>query len=131
MAINDFRPIAQAAARAASDKKADDIIILDVRKASDVADYMVVVSAGSTAQMRAVYEAVVEALDSLSVPLLRQDGHAGGRWIALDYGGMLMHILMPEAREFYRLEHLWEQPRRVHWVDGAGKTKDKKRRGKS
>ena len=111
----DFRKMAREAAIAASEKKAVDIVVLDIRKDSDVADYIVIAGAESTPQLRAVYEGVVAQLQDLGVHLLHQDGHANGRWIALDYGGLLVHILLSEARAFYRLEHMWENPHKITW----------------
>ena len=111
----DFRKIAKEAAFAASEKKAEDIMLLDIRKDSDVADYMVIAGAGSTPQLRAVYEGVVAHLQDIGIRLLHQDGHATGRWVALDYGGLLVHILLSDARSFYRLENMWENPKPVNW----------------
>ena len=115
----DFRKIAKEAAVAASEKKAENILIMDIRKDSDVADYMVIAGAGSSPQLRAVYEGVVAHLQDRGIRLLHQDGHAGGRWVALDYGGLLVHILLSEARAFYRLEYMWETPRAVAWTDNS------------
>jgi ribosome-associated protein len=112
----DFRKLAKEAALAADEKKALDIVALDIRKDSDVADYMVIAGADSTPQMRAIYEGVVARLQDLGMRLLHQDGHAkGDRWIALDYGGLLVHILLNDARHFYRLENMWENPKPVTW----------------
>jgi len=94
---------------------------MDIRKDSDVADYMIIAGASSSPQLRAIYEGVVASLQDLGVRLLRQDGHAGDRWIALDYGGLLVHILLTEARTFYRLEHMWENPHMIAW---NGKRRD-------
>ena len=111
----DYRKMAVAAAAAAAEKKAVDIVVLDIRKESDVADYVVVAGAESTTQMRAVDEAVQQELKKAGLRPLRRDGPPGSRWIALDYGGLVMHILLPEARQFYRLESLWEKPHLVKW----------------
>ena len=127
MAARDAaREGAKQAARAAWDKKALEILILDVRQRSDVADYMVIAGADSSTHLRAVYEGVVAALQDSGIHPLRQDGHAGNRWIALDYGGFLVHLLLPEARDFYRLEYLWENPRRVAWEEKHGMANGKR-----
>src|SRR5947207_15405142 len=108
--------MAKEAARAAYEKKAVNILLLDIRRESTVADYMIIAGADSVPQMRAIYEGVVAHLQDLGVHLLRQDGHVSDRWIALDYGGLLVHILMSAARDFYRLEQMWENgPRVVAW----------------
>jgi ribosome-associated protein len=114
----DFRKIAKVAAQAASEKKAVDILVMDIRKESDVADYMIIAGADSAPQLRAIYEGIVARLQDIGVHLLRQDGHMSDRWIALDYGGLLVHILLSSAREFYRLEQMWENgPHVVSWDD--------------
>ncbi len=110
-----FRDLAKSAARAGADKKALDIAVLDTRKSSDVADYFVIAGAESFVQMRAIYEGIVAALQDKGVRPLHQEGHAKDRWMALDYGGLVVHILLSEARTFYRLDHLWNNPRSVAW----------------
>jgi ribosome-associated protein len=111
----DFRKMAKLAAAAASDKKGRDILVLDVRKDSDIADYIVIAGGDSSPQVRAIYEGIVARLQDEGLRLLHQDGHAKDRWVALDYGGLLIHILLEEARQFYRLEHMWENPHTVSW----------------
>src|SRR5216110_2603653 len=105
---HDFRKVAQEAARAASEKKAIDVRVFDLRQQSDVADYMVLVGAESSAQMRAIESGVEEALGAQGLRPLRRDGAPRDRWLALDYGGMVLHVMLPDAREFYRLEQLWD-----------------------
>jgi ribosome-associated protein len=113
----DFRKVAKEAALAASEKKASDILIMDVRKDSDIADYMLIAGGDSSPQVRAIYEGIVGRLQDIGVRLLRQDGHARDRWIVLDYGGLLIHILMNDVRSFYRLEHMWENARPITWEE--------------
>lgn|SRR5258708_6000596 len=118
----DFRRLAKEAAEAAAEKQAVDIVLLDIRKDSDVSDYMIIAGADSTPQLRAIYEGIVARLQDLGMRLLHQDGHArGDRWIALDYGGLLVHILLNEARAFYRLEHMWESPKIITWTEETQK----------
>jgi ribosome-associated protein len=94
---------------AASDKKAQDIILLDVRKVSSLADYFVICSANVDRQIRAVAEGVEEALDAVNVPPYKREGTPADGWVLLDYGDVIMHIFSTEQRNFYRLEQLWEQ----------------------
>jgi ribosome-associated protein len=132
MKTNDYRKFAQEAARAASDKKASDIMLFDIRQESDVADYMLIVGADSSAQMRAIEDSVEERLREWGTLPVHRDGHARDRWLALDYGGFVMHILLPDAREFYRLEQMWEHPKVVLWEAPAKprptKTRKKERK---
>lgn len=116
---HDFRRLAKDAARAAAEKKALDILVLDLRAQSDVADYVVIASVESSAQMGAVEHSVKTGLEKAGLHRLHHDGRVGGRWIALDYGPLLIHVMLPQAREFYRLESLWEKPKRVHWNEAA------------
>lgn len=111
----DYRRLAKAAARAADDKKAVDVSVLDIRKESDVADYMVVAGARSSAQMNALSDAVEEALAARGLKILHREGRARDRWMALDYGGLVVHLLLTQARDFYRLESLWEKAKSIKW----------------
>lgn len=122
MVARDYRKLAIAAVRAAAEKKAVDPIILDIRRDSDISDYLVILGTESPAQLRAISESVKDALAQLGVHRLHQDGQSSMRWLALDYGGLVVHILMPEARELYRLEHLWEHAKPVLWEEHAKKT---------
>jgi len=115
MVVRDYRKIAREAAQAASDKKAVPIVLFDIRQESDVADFMLVAGAQSFAQMIAIEDHVETRLRESGVSPLHREGRAKDRWLALDYGGFVMHILLPEAREFYRLEQMWEHPKVVKW----------------
>lgn len=115
----NFRGIAKEAARIAAEKKAEAICVLDIRRQSDIADYFVMATAMSSAQMKAVRDSVVENLTSWGIKPLRVEGRAADRWIAIDYGGLIVHLMQPEAREFYRLEHLFDQAKRVAWENHA------------
>ena len=115
MVVRHFRQWAKTAALAADSKKAVQVVVLDVRKESDVTDYLVVAGAESSAQLRAVSQAVAEKLHQAGARLSHREGRSPARWIALDYGGLVVHILLSEARRFYRLENLWEKARRVRW----------------
>src|SRR4051794_488454 len=113
---NPYRTLAVQAARAADDKKALDIIVLDIHASSDIADFVVIASAESAAQMNAVERGVEDAVRELGYRPLRRDGKPRDRWMAIDYGAVFVHVLLTEAREFYRLEQLWESAKKVAWV---------------
>jgi len=112
---NPFKKIAIAAARAADEKKAVDIRVLELGNVSDVADYLVIAGAESSAQMGAIEGQIEEDLAPYGLKPLRRDGRSRDRWLAVDYGNLLVHILMPHAREFYRLEQLWENAKDIKW----------------
>jgi len=115
MMRRDYRRLAKAAALAADSKKAVDVVALDIRKESDVADYMVIAGARSSAQMGAMSDAVEEALGKRGLKVLHREGRPRNRWVALDYGGLVVHLQLMEARQFYRLEQLWERAKEVKW----------------
>ena len=94
---------------AASEKKAQDIVLLDVRKISSLADYFVICTAGVERQIRAVAEGIEEALDEVNIPPYKREGTPDDGWVLLDYGDVIMHIFNPAQRAFYRLEALWDQ----------------------
>ena len=113
--LNPYRKLVVLAARAADDKKAADITVLDIHAASDIADFVLIAGAESAAQMSAVTSAVEETLRAQGHKPLRRDGRPRDRWMALDYGAIFVHVLLSEAREFYRLEQLWESAKKIRW----------------
>ena len=100
--------LATAAATAASDKLATDIVILDVSEPLVITDVFVLASASNDRQVRAVVDAVEERLRELGAKPLRREGHQEGRWVLLDFGDIVVHVQHAEEREFYRLERLWK-----------------------
>ena len=100
--------LATAAASAASDKLATDILILDVSEPLVITDVFVLASASNDRQVRAVVDAVEERLRELGAKPLRREGHQEGRWVLLDFGDIVVHVQHAEEREFYRLERLWK-----------------------
>lgn len=82
-------------------------MVLDVAALSAVANYLVIASGDSVRQVKAIAEAVDEALDAQGVRLLHSEGVEHGRWVLMDYGDVVVHVFHREAREFYRLERLW------------------------
>lgn len=89
-------------------KKADEIIILDVRGLTIVSDYFIVASASNVNHVRTLAEEVQDKLGQVGLQPLRTEGMEEGRWIVLDYGDLLVHIFHAKEREFYQLERLWK-----------------------
>jgi len=116
--MRDFRAFAVVAARAAYDKKAEAIVLLNVRAVSGLADYLVVATVDSPAHLDAVEERVEKALRAQGLNLLRKDGVASLLWRVLDYGGLLVHLMHRQARAFYSLEKLFVGARKVRWDKG-------------
>jgi ribosome-associated protein len=109
---------ARQAARAALDKRAADLVILDVRGVSGVTDYFVVCSGRSSPHLQAISDAIRDTLKTEGVRPLHIEGVADSGWILLDYGDVLMHVFLEETRAYYALERLWGDAPTVS-VDGA------------
>ncbi|SFU93988.1 ribosome silencing factor [Alicyclobacillus macrosporangiidus] len=105
--------IALEAASAAADKKAKDIVVLDIHDLTPVADYFVICSANSGTQVEAVARAVTDKMAQLGVPCRGTEGMDEARWVLLDFGDVVVHVFRPEEREFYHLERLWGDARQV------------------
>ena len=99
--------IALAAAHAASDKKAENIRILDLRKVSSFADYFVICTGTSEPHLKAIASEIREKLREKSGLSPHADGFPASHWVVLDYHGVLIHIFQPEKRAYYDLESLW------------------------
>jgi ribosome-associated protein len=101
------RPTALAVAQAGLDKKAEDVTVLDVRGLAGYADYFVVMTADSDRQSGAIADHVEETMKKMGVSKVSVEGYESGRWILLDYGDVLAHVMSRESRGFYDLEGLW------------------------
>ncbi|MBI3292224.1 MAG: ribosome silencing factor [Elusimicrobia bacterium] len=114
----NFREVAKTAARLAHTKHAEAIVALDVRRQTVLAEYFVIATVHSPAQMRAVQDSLIQHFRSQGVTLLRREGEPSARWMVLDYGGVVMHLLHPQVRRFYRLDQLWDGARHIAWRQG-------------
>jgi ribosome-associated protein len=103
-----IQQLAFLAADAADDRKAGDMILIDISQVSVLADYLLIVSGFSKVQLRAISNSIIEKLeDEYDRPPSRTEGQDRGGWILLDYGDLIVHIMQPEQREFYNLEAFW------------------------
>jgi len=107
-AAPDVVGIAQAAAEAAADKLATDIIAIDVSEQLVITDVFLLCTGGSDRQVRAIVDAIEERLAKDKVKPLRREGEKEGRWVLLDYGDMVVHVQIAEERVHYALERLWK-----------------------
>ena len=89
------------------DKKAQNLLMLDVSHLTIVADCFVIASGRSVVQVKALADELDEKLGAEGIFARRREGYAEGRWIVLDYGAVLVHLFHEEEREFYHLERLW------------------------
>jgi ribosome-associated protein len=113
--IASSREVAVAAARAAADKRADDIVVLDVSKIIVITDCFVICTAETQRQIRAVIEGVEEALRDLGVRRARREGELEGGWWLLDFVDVVVHVFGREERDYYDLERLWRDAPQVPW----------------
>jgi len=97
----------ETAIKAADDKRAEDIVALDMREVSLLADYFVIMSANSERQAKAIVDEIEDKLDEAGVTVRRIEGEKNSQWWLMDYGDIVVHVFLPEAREFYNLEKLW------------------------
>jgi ribosome-associated protein len=107
--------LAEIVAGLALDKKATDVVALDLREVAGYTDYFVVCSGGSDRQTKAIHDGIHEGLKKQHGLLPRRvEGLSEARWILMDYLDVVVHVFTPETRGFYRLEQLWgDVPRRV------------------
>ena len=99
--------VAQLIVDVASDKLAEDIVLLDLRFLAAFADYFVIMSADSSRQIEALEEDITGSLKQASIARHRREGAAMSGWVLLDFSDVIVHIFSPEEREFYGLERLW------------------------
>jgi ribosome-associated protein len=101
------------AVRAAEDKKAVDLAVLDLRKAAGFTDYFVIASGTNPRQVRAIADSVMESLQVEGVKPAHVEGYDRAEWILLDFFDFIVHVFAPETRMFYCLERLWGIAERV------------------
>ncbi|HUR35997.1 MAG TPA: ribosome silencing factor [Vicinamibacterales bacterium] len=95
------------AVKAADDKKANELVVLDLRKAAGFTDYFIICSGTNSRQIRAIADGVIEALAAEGEKPAHVEGYDRSEWILLDYFDFIVHVFAPETRTFYGLERLW------------------------
>jgi len=105
--------VARAAVEAAEDKKAADIVLLDVTGLTSIADYFVICSGGSERQLAAIAEGISERVEELGVKPYAREGSALSHWLLVDLGSVIVHVFAPPERDFYQLERLWAEAKTV------------------
>ena len=120
----DFsRKCALIAARASDEKKATDILVQDVRELVSITDYFVIVTAANSRQVEAIIDEIEDALrEQAHIKPSHTEDSRDGSWSLLDYGDVVVHVFMPEAREYYRLEELWNDAPTIDLAAEAGLT---------
>ncbi len=103
----DSRDAVFRAANTAEDKKAYGTIVLDVRQVTVLADYFLITGGDSSTQVKAIVEAIDENLSKLGYRARSIEGKKDGRWVLLDYGDIIVHVLHEKERSYYKLEQFW------------------------
>ncbi|HZG50978.1 MAG TPA: ribosome silencing factor [Pyrinomonadaceae bacterium] len=103
----------ESALRAASDKKAHDLVVLDLRPIATFTDYFLIASGTNARQVQAIADEVTERLKREGTRAERIEGYQTAEWVLVDYGDFIVHIFEDKSRRFYDLERLWREGRRV------------------
>jgi len=107
----------------AEDKKAEDVVVLDVHKQSSVTDYFVICSGTSEPHLRAIVGELEQRLrEDHGLRPHSEDGSVGGRWVVLDFFDVIVHVMHPDVRKQYDLEGLWSDAAKVRTVTRKRKT---------
>lgn len=123
--------LAQAIAELAAEKKADDIVILDMREIVNYCDYFVLCTGNTDRQVKAIANGIDDGLAEKGLKVRFKQGMEAskskglgnnpldnhGMWVLMDVGDVVAHIFEPDAREFYGLEHLWQEAKTIHFQD--------------
>ncbi len=120
----DSRERALLCLNASMEKKAKDLIILNVSSVSSFADYFILCSGTSDRQVRAIAAAIQESLKKAEILPLGVEGEDAGRWILLDYDDVIIHVFLESVRAFYDLERLWFETPRAAIPDGNALLKE-------
>jgi ribosome-associated protein len=107
MITEHARELVNVAARAASDKLAEEIVAFDVSEQLVITDAFVLCSASNDRQVRAIVDEIEDKLREVGARPIRREGERDGRWVLLDYGDIVVHVQHAEERQFYALERLW------------------------
>ncbi|MBB5153018.1 ribosome silencing factor [Saccharopolyspora phatthalungensis] len=116
-ATENARRLALIAAQAAADKKATDVVLLDVSEQLVITDCFLIASAPNERQVEAIVDAVEEKLRANGTKPVRREGAREGRWVLLDFVDVVVHVQHSEERAFYQLERLWKDCPRIEFED--------------
>jgi ribosome-associated protein len=109
------RQLALIAAEICDDKNAKDIVILDVRKVTTISDYFIICSTTNERQARAIAEELRLKMRELGKAEMGVEGMQDGRWVLQDFADIVLHVFHESQREFYDIEGLWADAKRVRW----------------
>ena len=112
----DSREIAILCARIADDKKAEDILIFDVKNLTFIADFFVICSGLNSRQLQSIAGEIELKLHSYGIHWVGIQGYSDARWILMDYGDVIVHLFDRDMRHFYDLELLWGDAQKLSWI---------------
>ncbi|HLF20560.1 MAG TPA: ribosome silencing factor [Bacteroidota bacterium] len=124
------RTLAKTIAHFALEKKASDIVLMDLRGVTTTTDFFVICSADSDTQVKAIADSIVEGTVTKGITVWHSEGMQALVWVVLDYVDVVVHVFHKEARRFYNLERLWGDAKIIEIMDEIGHTAQRKRRAK-
>jgi len=113
----DAKELTEKICKAASAKKANNLVILEMKGLTIATDYFVIGSAATATQVRAISDNIEEELEKLGINFLHKEGYNEGEWILLDYGDVVAHIFRDVNRDYYKLEELWQEAKQIKYED--------------
>jgi ribosome-associated protein len=116
---DQLRPELHVAIKAAQDKQAAEVTLLDLQGLGAFTDQFIICSGFSARQVSAICDEIEEQLARIGVRLLHREGTAGAEWVLLDFGNFLVHVFTERARHFYDIERLWRAARRIDFSDSG------------
>lgn len=111
------RNLAREVARIAGDHKAENIVVLDLTKLGIFADYFIICSGKSDRQVTAVADAIHAGIKEMGRSPIGEEGMRGGHWALVDYGDVVAHVFYHEIRDYYQLDRLWRDAKRIRFKD--------------
>ncbi|MDN5849656.1 MAG: ribosome silencing factor [Nitrococcus sp.] len=105
--VKALEEVEQIIQTALEDIKAEDVVVLDVRRRTSITDLMVIASGRSRRHVRSIADRILEAAKCNAIHTLGIEGEESAEWILIDLGDVVVHVMQPAVREFYRLEHIW------------------------
>ena len=114
---DNVKEMARIVYRALEDKKGENISIIDISGISPLADYFIITNGSNDSQVKALVDNVEEKMHEAGHSQIQRDGLRSGNWVLLDYGDVVVHVFDRENREFYHLERIWSDGRKIENID--------------
>lgn len=124
------KTLAKKAAQLALEKKAENVVIVDVRKLTTITDFFVICSAESSVQLKAIVDHIVEELEKKGVKAWHIEGYTNLSWVLIDYVDVVVHAFLKPAREFYGLERFWGDAKFEYITENSLRLKTKSKKDK-